>query len=72
MKKETNKEWTALCQTCKWSGKRSQDQAIAQQGVESHLKTHPRHKVRLLVTGGQDRNTPASDGYYLKKETGSQ
>ena len=51
MKKETKKEWTALCRTCTWSGKRSHDQAVAQQAVEAHHKTHPDHKIRLMVTG---------------------
>jgi len=58
MIKHTKQEWTALCRDCHWSGKRSQDQTIAQQEVDKHLKTHSQHKVRLLVTGGQDTNTP--------------
>ena len=51
MKKETKKEWTALCQDCRWSGKRHSDQTEARQDAEKHLKTHPQHKVRVLVTG---------------------
>ena len=58
MRKETQKEWTALCRDCNWSGRRHLDQAVAQKDVETHLKSHPKHKVRLLVTGGQDTNTP--------------
>ena len=57
MKKETAKEWMALCRTCTWSGKRSKEQATAQIQVETHLKTHPKHNVRLLVTG--EDSTPA-------------
>jgi hypothetical protein len=51
MKNELKKEWIALCQTCKWSGKRSSDQAQPKQEVENHLKRYPEHKVRVLVTG---------------------
>ena len=51
MKKEIRKEWTALCQTCKWSGKRSSDRAEPKQEVDNHLKRYPEHKVRVLVTG---------------------
>lgn len=52
MKKEPKKEWTTLCQDCRWSGKRHSDQAEARQDAEKHLETHPQHKVRVLVTGG--------------------
>jgi hypothetical protein len=51
MKKETNKEWTAHCQTCTWSGRRTKDQAVAQKELDAHLKTRSLHNVRLLVTG---------------------
>ena len=68
MKKTIAKEWTALCQHCHWSGKRSSDQNSAQLEMERHLKTHPQHRVRVLLTGGQDINTPVSAPYYLKKE----
>jgi hypothetical protein len=51
MKKEMKKEWTAHCRTCTWSGRRSLDQAVAQKEVDAHLKTHPLHNARLLVTG---------------------
>jgi hypothetical protein len=51
MKKETKREWTALCRNCSWSGKRHSDQSAAQQEVETHLKSHPKHQVRLMVTG---------------------
>ena len=52
MKKEVKKEWLALCQTCKWNGKRCPEQAASKQEVENHLKKYPEHKVRVLVTGG--------------------
>lgn len=52
MKKETKKEWIALCQTCKWNGKRYSDQPQAKQEVDTHIKRYPEHKIRVLVTGG--------------------
>lgn len=52
MNREAKKEWIAHCQTCRWSGKRCSNRDEAKQAVESHLKTHPEHKVRVLVTGG--------------------
>jgi hypothetical protein len=51
MKKVTKREWTALCRDCNWSGKRCSDQAEAEQAMKNHLKTHPQHKVRVLMTG---------------------
>ena len=51
MQKTTKKEWTAMCRDCTWCGKRRSDQKSAQQEVNNHLKTHPKHKVRVMVTG---------------------
>ena len=62
------KEWIALCRTCNWSGKRAQDKATAQKDVETHLKSHSGHNIRLLVTGGQDPKTPAYEAYNQKRE----
>jgi len=52
MSREAKKEWIAHCQTCRWSGKRCSNRDEAKQALESHLKTHPEHQVRVLVTGG--------------------
>lgn len=61
MQKTTKKEWTALCRSCAWCGKRSEEQAVAQQGVDNHLKTHPRHNVRLMVTGQDNAGIVATE-----------
>jgi hypothetical protein len=52
MKKDAKKEWLALCQTCKWNGKRCLAHADSKQEVVNHLQRYPQHKVRVLVTGG--------------------
>jgi hypothetical protein len=52
MKKDVKKEWLALCQTCKWSGKRCLEHADSKKEVANHLQRYPEHKVRVLVTGG--------------------
>jgi hypothetical protein len=46
------KQWIALCQTCNWSGARSKEDASPKQEKANHLKNHPTHNVRVLVTGG--------------------
>jgi len=46
------KQWIALCQTCNWSGARSREEDVPKQEMATHLKNHPAHKVRVLVTGG--------------------
>lgn len=58
MIKETKQEWMALCRTCTWSGKRSQDRITAQQEVDKHLETHSQHRVRVLVTGVDRSKNP--------------
>lgn len=60
MIKETKKEWSGHCRDCNWSGKRSSDRADAQQSVDNHLKTHPQHKARVLVTGEDQSNDSVS------------
>lgn len=52
MKKDVKKEWLALCQTCKWNGKRCPEHADSKKEVANHLQRYPEHKVRVLVTGG--------------------
>jgi hypothetical protein len=45
------KQWTAHCQTCNWTGARSKEETIPKKEKDNHLKTHPEHKVRVLVSG---------------------
>ena len=60
MNKVTKKEWIGLCRTCNWTGRRTQDQATAQQEVDKHLQRHSQHQVRVLVTGDDKPNDSAS------------
>jgi hypothetical protein len=45
------KQWIAHCQTCNWTGKRYREDISPKQEMANHLKNHPEHKVRVLVTG---------------------
>lgn len=46
------KYWIALCQTCNWSGVRAKEEGNPKNEKDNHLKNHPAHRVRILVTGG--------------------
>jgi hypothetical protein len=54
------KQFTAHCQTCNWTGRRSREADSPKEEKTNHLKNHPEHKVRVMVSG---EDTPAAPSH---------
>jgi hypothetical protein len=60
------KQFTAHCQTCNWTGRRSREGDGPKQEKTNHLKSHPEHKVRVMVSGEDAPAAPSHAKLNLK------
>jgi hypothetical protein len=60
------KQFTAHCQTCSWTGRRSREVDGPKQEKADHLKNHPEHKARVMVSGEETPKSPSYKPLNLK------